>query len=161
MFPIVLDHEHGVSEIAKPFQRRQQLLVVPVMEADRRLVEDVENAGELRADLGGEANALGFPAGEGPRSAIEGEIAEPDVEQELQPRVDLGEDRLGDLPLARGQGNRGDGVDRTHHRKPRELVDSVSPHAHRGRLRLQPAPPARLAHPLAHEAADLGSNPLR
>jgi hypothetical protein len=43
----VLDHEHGVSEVAQPLERRDQLRVVPLVEADRGLVEDVEDADEL------------------------------------------------------------------------------------------------------------------
>jgi hypothetical protein len=52
---VVLDHEHRVAEVAQPFERGDQLPVVALVEADRRLVEDVEHADELAADLRGEA----------------------------------------------------------------------------------------------------------
>ena len=44
---VVLDHEHGVAEVAQPLERADQLAVVALVEADRRLVEDVEHADEL------------------------------------------------------------------------------------------------------------------
>ena len=41
---VVLDHDHRVAEIAQPPQRVDQLRVVTLVEADRGLVEDVEDA---------------------------------------------------------------------------------------------------------------------
>ena len=64
---VMLDHDHGVAEIAQPLQRLQEACIVALMQADRRLVEHVEHAGEARADLRGEANALAFAAGQGSR----------------------------------------------------------------------------------------------
>jgi len=48
---VVLDHEHGVAEVAQALERPDQLAVVALVEADRRLVEDVEHADELAPDL--------------------------------------------------------------------------------------------------------------
>ena len=45
-FFVMLDHEHGVAEIAQRFQRLQQALVVAMMQADGRLVEDVEDTAQ-------------------------------------------------------------------------------------------------------------------
>ena len=59
---IVLDDEHGVAEVAKARERRDQLVVVPLMKADRGLVENVDHADERASDLGGEADALGLAA---------------------------------------------------------------------------------------------------
>src|SRR4029079_12229960 len=47
---VVLDDEDGVAEIAEPLERADQAAVVALVEADGRLVEDVEDADELRAD---------------------------------------------------------------------------------------------------------------
>ncbi len=44
---VVLDDEHGVAEVAQPLERADQPAVVALVEADRRLVEDVEHADEL------------------------------------------------------------------------------------------------------------------
>jgi len=40
---VVLDHEHRVSQVAKPLEGPDQLGVVALVQADRRLVEDVEH----------------------------------------------------------------------------------------------------------------------
>src|SRR5467141_461980 len=60
---VVFDDEDGVAEIAKLFERAEKASVVAGVEADAGLVENIENAAEARADLRGEANALGFAAG--------------------------------------------------------------------------------------------------
>ena len=59
---VVLDHEHGVAEVAQPLQRRDQPLVVALVQADRRLVEDVEHADQRRADLGRQPDPLRLAA---------------------------------------------------------------------------------------------------
>ena len=61
---IVLDHDHRVAQIAQPPQRAQQALVVALVQADRGLIEDVHDAGEARADLACQADALGLAARE-------------------------------------------------------------------------------------------------
>ena len=48
---VVLDDEHGVAEVAQALERADELRVVALVQADRRLVEDVEHADERRADL--------------------------------------------------------------------------------------------------------------
>src|SRR5699024_4421160 len=56
---------------------------------DRRLVEDVEDADQSRADLSGQADALGLTAGERARGPIEAEVVEADVEEEPESGIDL------------------------------------------------------------------------
>ena len=59
---VMLDHEHGVAEIAEPAERLEQHVIVALVQADAGFVEHVEYAGEAAADLAGEADALGFAA---------------------------------------------------------------------------------------------------
>ena len=61
---VVLDDDHRVAEVAQPLERRDQLRVVALVQADRGLVEDVEDADEARADLGGQADPLRLAAGQ-------------------------------------------------------------------------------------------------
>jgi len=70
---VVLDHDHGIAEIAQLTQRFKEPFVVALMEADARFVEDVEDAGELRADLRCQADALRLAAGKRAAFAIEPE----------------------------------------------------------------------------------------
>ena len=50
---VVLDHEHGVAEVAQALEGLQQSPVVALVQADRRLVEDVEHADQAGSDLRG------------------------------------------------------------------------------------------------------------
>ena len=61
---VVLDDEHGVAEVAQPLERADQPAVVALVQPDRRLVEDVEDADELRADLRREPEPLRLAARE-------------------------------------------------------------------------------------------------
>ena len=110
---VVLDDEHGVAEVAQLLERRDQLVVVALVEPDRRLVEDVEHADELRADLRREAQALRLAAGQRRRRAVELQVADADVVQERQPLADLLDDPLADQLLGLGQlrARRGSAID--------------------------------------------------
>ena len=90
----MLHYDHGVAAVAQPLEGRDEPLVVARVESDSRLVEDIEDSGEPRADLGREADALHLPAGERRGGAVEGEVVESDVEQELEPAHDLRDDVL-------------------------------------------------------------------
>ena len=79
---VVLDDDQGVAEVAQPDQRLDQPVVVALVQADRRLVEDVEHADQAGADLGGQPDALRLAAGQRARRPVEGEVVEADVEQE-------------------------------------------------------------------------------
>ena len=57
----------------------EQAVIVLLVEADRRLVEDVEHARQAGADLAGEADALALAAGQGAAGAVEVEVIEPDI----------------------------------------------------------------------------------
>src|SRR6185503_11600624 len=84
-------------------QRVEELPVVPRVETDARLVEDVENAGESRSDLRGEPDPLRLASRERGRSPVEREVSDADVEQELEPSPELLHDRPRDRRLARAE----------------------------------------------------------
>ncbi|MGC4012846.1 MAG: hypothetical protein QM805_30120 [Pseudomonas sp.] len=88
----MLDHDHGVAEIAQMGQSAQQALVVALMQADRRFVEDVHDADQARANLAGQADALRLAAGQRVGAAVEGQIVEADIDQEMQALADFLED---------------------------------------------------------------------
>src|SRR3981081_4065521 len=64
-FIVMLDHDHRVAEVAQASERRQQALIVALMQADGRLVEHIENARKTGTYLRGEPDALAFAAREG------------------------------------------------------------------------------------------------
>ena len=67
----MLDDEERVPLGAERLQRLDEAIVVAGVEADAGFVEDVEDPGEICAELGGEANALGFAARERVGGAVE------------------------------------------------------------------------------------------
>ncbi len=86
---VVLDDDHGVAEIAQPLERFEQARVVALVQADRRLVEHIEHAGEAGADLRGQPNALALAAGQRARRAGQREIFQPDIDQEFEAFADF------------------------------------------------------------------------
>ena len=80
-----------------------QLVVVALVEPDRGLVEDVEDADELRADLGREAEPLGLAARQRLRGTVELEVADADVGEEREALADLLHDPVADQLLGRRQ----------------------------------------------------------
>ena len=96
---VVLDDEDGVAEVAEVFHDADELGGVAGVEADAGLVEDVERADETGAERGGELDALGFAAGERGAEAVEREVVEADLVEEVDALADFFEDLSGDLCL--------------------------------------------------------------
>ena len=59
---VMLDHDECIAQVAQALQRGQQLVVVALMQADGRLVQDIQHAHERRADLCRQADALALAA---------------------------------------------------------------------------------------------------
>ena len=151
---VVLDHDHGVAEVAQPVERRDQLLVVALVEADRGLVEDVEHADKARADLRRQPDPLRLAARERAGRALQRQVADPDVVEEGEALADLARDQasdralgLGELevfhPLARGAGA-----------QHREVVDAEPVDQHGEALGAQPGAVAGRAGLLGHVPLD-------
>ena len=68
---IMLDDENRVSQIAQAFENRDQPVRVPRMQADRRFIQHVERADQMRAERRRELNALRFAAGKRRSQAVE------------------------------------------------------------------------------------------
>ncbi len=79
---VVLDHDHRVAEVAQVLERVEQACVVALVQADRRFVQHVHDAGQAGADLRREADALRLAAGERLGRAVERQVVEADVDQE-------------------------------------------------------------------------------
>ncbi len=102
----MLDDDDRIAEVAQIGERTEQALVVALVQSDRRLVEHIHDADQAGADLAGEADALGFAAGERVGATIERQIIETDVDEEFQALVDFTRDFFRDLAAAAGQGER-------------------------------------------------------
>ena len=98
---VVLDHDDGVALCAQGVQRVQEHEVVPGVQADGRLVQDVADPAQVRAELGGQADALRLSAAQRGRGAVQRQVGEADALEEREPGEDLGDDVARDLRLPR------------------------------------------------------------
>ncbi len=158
---VVLDHDHRVAEVAQPPQRVDQLRVVALVEADRGLVEDVEDAHQRGADLGREPDPLRLAARERGGGALQRQVADPDAVQEPQALGDLAHHQARDRPLGVGQLQRLDPLQGGPGAEPRVLVDVEPAHRDREALRPQARPAARRAGLERHQALDPIAGVLR
>ena len=62
----MFDDDEGIAQIAQVAQGVEEAVIIPLMEADRRFIENIEDADQARADLSGQADSLGFAAGQVP-----------------------------------------------------------------------------------------------
>ena len=92
---VVLHDEDGVALIAQLTQDRDQPLVVPRMEPDRWLVEDIERVDQGRPQRRREVDALRFTTRERRRQAVERQIVESHVAQKTEPLANLAHDLVG------------------------------------------------------------------
>ncbi len=144
---VVLDDQHRVADVTQVLERPDQAIVVALVEPDRRLVEDVQHAHELRADLRRKPQALGLPARKRRCGAVELEVPDADVVQERQALADLLQDPHRDLALPFAQRELLDELDRLAHRLLREVVDVESADGDSEYLRAQAGAAARGAGP--------------
>ncbi len=99
-FGVVLDHQHGVAQVAQTRQRIEQPVVVARMQADGRFIEHVQHTAQLRADLRGQTNALRFAAGKRRRRTLQAQIIEADGDQKFQAVADFVDRAPADLLFA-------------------------------------------------------------
>ena len=158
---VVLDHEHRVAEIAEGPEGLDQFPVVALVEPDGGLVEDVQDAHQVRADLGGEPDPLCLPAREGPGVPGEREIPEADFFEEVEPGLDLLDDLVCNLPLLVGQfqGPEPGGAARDRH--VGDTDDGLPVDPDREHLRLEPLPLTGRAGGDPHVAFELAFPPVR
>src|SRR6185436_14891536 len=86
---VVLDDHDRVALGNELLDRREQQRVVARVQADRRLVEDVADAAQVRAELRREPDALGLAAGQRRRRAVEREISQSDEIEEGESALEL------------------------------------------------------------------------
>ena len=152
-----------LPEVAEARERRDQLRVVALVEPDRGLVEDVEDADERASDLRREADPLGLAARERGAGPVDREVIEADVGEEPKAGDDLLEEHPGDRPLAVAERDRqrlhpGEGVGHAHRR---DVVDAPAVDRDGEGLRPQPAAGADRARSGDHVLLDLGLDVLR
>ena len=138
---VVLHDDESVADVAQEYERVDEALVVALVQADGRLVEDVEHSHERGTDLSGETYALGLASRQGSCLALESQVLEADVAHEVEPRSDLLEYLLGDLPLGIAQRYALEKGQRLLHRLRRQIVHVGSVDRDRQGFRPEAPPP--------------------
>src|ERR1035437_3358049 len=108
-----------------------------MMQADRRLVQDVEDAAQLRSDLRREANALAFSAGKCGGRAAELQVAESNIVEEFEAFGDFVCDASGDGQFPARQLDAARGFERTRNRELGEIGNGHAVHFYRQAFRAQ------------------------
>ena len=98
---VVLHHDHRVAQVTQASKRVEQQCVVPLVQPDARLVEDVEHAHQSRSDLRGETNALGFTARQRATGTTKREVVEADIAKKTEALNHFLQDRAGDIRINR------------------------------------------------------------
>src|SRR3569833_2187730 len=152
---VVLYVDQGVAEIAQMLVRREQARGGALMQTDRRLVEDVENANEPRTDLRRETNALRFAARQRFRRAAKREVIQADVDEKSETLAHFLENRRGNLPIksrlaVTAHRDVLEERQRLGHRQLDDLTDVPSFNGHRKRLGLETTSLARRARHFDH-----------
>lgn len=108
---VVLHHYDGVAQIPQVGEGLEQPLVVPLVQADGRLIEHIHDPHQTGANLARQPDPLRLPAGQRLGAAGQAQVIEAHVHQEAEPLDYLFEDLLGNLgalaaqvqPLEEGQ----------------------------------------------------------
>ena len=158
---VVLDHDDGVADVAQVLERVEEAAVVALMQSDRGLVEDVGHPDQPRADLAREPDALGLPAGERLRGAVEGEVVEPHVVEELQALGDFPEHALRDLGPGSAKSDPGEEVTCGADRQRGEVGQRLAADEDVARGPVEPGPAARLARAGAEVLRELVADHAR
>ncbi len=95
----MLHHNHGISQIPKVLQCGDQPIIVPLVQSDTGLIQNIGHAHQAGADLGGQSDTLGLTAGQGTRRPGQAQIVQPYIQHEAAPRPDLPDHQVSDLML--------------------------------------------------------------
>ena len=98
---VMLHHDHRISQIPQPFQGGNQLVIVPLVQTDAGLVQNIQHPHQGGANLGGKPDPLAFAAGQCACCPGQGQIGQSHAAEESQPGIDLFDDQPGDhlLPI--------------------------------------------------------------
>ena len=159
---VVLDHNDRIAQIPQVFQGSDELIVVPLMQADGRLVQHIEHTGQSAADLGGQADALALAAGQRARRPGQREVIQTHALQKLQAVFDLLHDLAADLLLLFGEVRLvlPDKFQLVPDGHLAELADVLVPDGHGKHHRLQALSVAVRTLHAGHKAADFFLHPL-
>ena len=125
---VVLDDDNGIADIAQALERLDQALVIALVKADRRLVQNVQDAHEAGADLRCQTNTLGLAAGQRRRGAVERQVVEADVDQKTQAFQNFLNDTATDKLLTLGEFKTLEKLERLATGQAANLINGLTAH---------------------------------
>ena len=147
---IMLDDNNGIADIAQALKCLNQALVIALMEADRWLVQNVQDTHEAGANLRCQANALGLASGKRRRGTVEGQIVESDIDQKAQALQDFLNNAPADKLLALGKLQALKKLERLAARQTADLVNGLTAYGNGEHLGAQTSTMATRARLLAN-----------
>src|SRR5215471_3023823 len=96
---IVLNHQHGIAEITQAFQSPEQTIVVALMQANARFVEDVKHTDKTGANLSRQPDTLRFATAQSAALPVQCQVTEPHVFQKAEAGADFFDDVISDFLL--------------------------------------------------------------
>ena len=81
---IMFHHNQGIAHITQLFQGRQQLVIVPLMQSDGRLIQNIQHAHQRRTNLCCQTDALALTAGKCGGSPGQCQIAQSHILQKAK-----------------------------------------------------------------------------
>ena len=100
---VVLDHHQRVAGVAQAVHDLHHAVHVARVQADRGLVEHEQRVDERGAERGGQVDPLHFTAREGAALAVERQVAQPHVAQELESCAHFVEQQFGGVVQHAGE----------------------------------------------------------
>ena len=122
---VMLDNQNRVAQIPEAEQRFQKLVVIPLVQTDGRLVQDVGHPDQPGSDLRRKPDPLRFSAGKSCGSPSQRQIIEADIVQKPDACPDLLQNLVADLHHLRRQPQIGRAqiLEQVRHGHVRHLVD--------------------------------------
>ena len=152
---VMLHHQQGISQVPQVLHGFQQHIVVPLVQADGWLIQDIQHPHEGGADLRGQTDALALAAGQGSRPPGQGEVLQAHRLEEAQPAFDLLQNALRNAHLDLGQLQMVHKVQGLGHRLAAEGVNVQPAHCDGQGLLPQAAALTGRAGALAHAVLQL------
>ena len=159
-FLVMLHHNDGVAEVPQVFQRLDEPCIIPLVQPDGRLIEDIQHPHQAGADLGRQPDTLTFPAGKGAGAAGQRQIIEPHIRKEGKPAFYFLDDLPGDFLLHLGQLQLVHEFQCFPHAHLAEIADIDSAHRYRQYFGTQPVTVAGRAGDSRHKRSDIILHPV-
>ena len=96
---VVFDHHDRIALLLQISERSNQPIIVARMQPNRRLIQQVQNADEPRADSGGQPHALPFAAAQRVGRSVQRQILRADAIKKREPPYNFSHNRLRHRPL--------------------------------------------------------------